>query len=60
VAAAARGDLEAVRALIEAGVDVNAKEPMMGLTALEAAKVGGHKDIVELLRKAGAEEKKPS
>ncbi len=53
--AARRGDAAAVRALIAARVDVNARDKE-GFTALMGATEKGHADIVELLKKAGAKE----
>jgi hypothetical protein len=55
IAAARRGDAAAVRALIAARVDVNARDEA-GFTALMEATEEGHADIVELLKKAGAKE----
>ena len=53
--AAYKGRTEVVKLLLEKGADVNAKEKSGG-TALDAAKEGGHTDIVQLLKKAGAKE----
>ena len=51
--AAERGDLAAVRALIDQRADVNAKG-VDGTTALHRAVHADHLDVVELLLKAGA------
>lgn len=53
--AADSGDTAQVKALLSAGASPNAKWES-GTSALDAAKSGGHKDIVALLEKAGAEE----
>jgi len=53
--AASRDDLLKVNRLIEEGADVNAKGKW-GDTALMAASQMGYKDIVKLLKEAGAEE----
>jgi hypothetical protein len=49
------GDLSVVRALLDSGADVNARQND-GTTALMIATQGGQKDIVELLRQHGAHE----
>jgi uncharacterized protein len=54
VAAAAKGDLSRIRALLEAGVDVNLKVPS-GATALIAASQAGQSDAVRLLLGAKAD-----
>jgi ankyrin repeat protein len=59
VDAAARGDAKAVRALLDGGADVNEEESILGMTALDMAKLEGHTEIVEILKEAGAKEKKP-
>jgi ankyrin repeat protein len=46
-------DLEKVKRLIAAGADVNATD-ILEDTALSLAKEGGHTEIVELLKAAGA------
>ena len=51
--AAMRGNLVLVELLLEKKVDVNAKN-MGGYTAIEIARRGGHKEIVEKLRQGGA------
>jgi ankyrin repeat protein len=53
--AAMEGKTEAARVLLENGADptVHTNE---GLTALQAAKLKEHEDIVNLLKLAGAEE----
>ncbi|MHC4192428.1 MAG: ankyrin repeat domain-containing protein, partial [Planctomycetota bacterium] len=48
------GDLAKVKALLDAGADVNEKNAT-GMTALYAAAVGGHKKVVELLLSKGAD-----
>ena len=53
--AASKGDTEKVQALLAKGADVNAKRDD-GVTALMEAKKKGHKEIVQLLKKAGAKE----
>jgi uncharacterized protein len=52
--AAYRGDAAAVQALIEAGVDINAKNKG-GMTALWLASQGGHTAVVETLLARGAD-----
>jgi CubicO group peptidase (beta-lactamase class C family) len=54
VSAAGRGDLEAIDQLLSYGVDINAKDEY-GLTALQYAKIQGHKDIVDFLLSKGAD-----
>src|SRR5262249_51715787 len=51
---ARKGDTAAVKRLLEAGVDVNAKTPY-GATALSFASEKGHVDIVKLLIAAKAD-----
>jgi len=53
-AAATRGDLAQVRALLDAGVDVNARTDY-GATALSYAADKGHAQVVKLLLERGAE-----
>jgi len=48
-----RGHREVVRQLLAAGADVNVKDEK-GATALILASVQGHREIAEMLRKAGA------
>ncbi len=55
IEAAKNGDTVSIKALLEAGADVNAKASG-GKTALLAAAEGGHTDIIDLLRKVGAKE----
>jgi ankyrin repeat protein len=50
---AMRGDMTRVRRVLRQGVDVNGTN-MFGGTALLAAAMGGHLDMVTLLREAGA------
>lgn len=52
--AASAGDLDRVRALIEAGANVNLKDPQ-GWTALVLAADMGYTNVVEALLKAGAD-----
>ena len=52
--AAKVGDLAAVQAQLDAGVDVNAKDWLGGTALLEAA-IKGHKEVVELLIAKGAD-----
>ena len=47
------GDSKIAQALIEKGVDVNVKD-WKGFTPLEIAVQNGNKEIVSLLRNAGA------
>ena len=59
--AASKGDTEKVQAMLAQGADVNAKTDdqllyFAGFTALMLAKEFGHKEIVRMLNKAGAEE----
>lgn len=51
--AAGRGDLRAVRLLVDAGVDVNLRGDL-GNTPLHYARKGSHKDVMELLISRGA------
>ena len=52
--AAKAGDLAAVQAQLDAGVDVNGKDWLGGTALLEAA-IKGHKEVVELLIAKGAD-----
>lgn len=52
--AAERGDLEKVRALLDAGVDVDWHSKSRGMTALWEAANAGHQDVVRLLIERGA------
>lgn len=58
VDAAARGDAKAVRSLLDSGVDVNEPESILGLTALDMAKLEGYTEIIAMLKEAGAKEKR--
>jgi ankyrin repeat protein len=49
-----RGDVEAIRAMLRAGTDVNARD-RYGQTALMLAAHRGHGDIVEFLVRSGAD-----
>ena len=51
--AAKKGDLQAVRKLLDRGVDIEAAGEEMGSTALNAACFWGHLDIVRLLLARG-------
>jgi len=55
--AAQNGYTESVRVLIDAGADVNIPTSD-GITPLNRAIVGKHKEVIELLLKAGAKEEK--
>ncbi|HIJ70915.1 MAG TPA: ankyrin repeat domain-containing protein [Planctomycetes bacterium] len=50
-----RDDVAALRALLEKGVDVNTKCYHHGATALWAASVGSHLDIIKVLLESGAD-----
>lgn len=56
-AASARGHLEVIEMLIEAGVDINAKFNTYGIygSVLQAASAGGHLEVMRLLLKNGAD-----
>lgn len=49
------GNLEALKALLEKGAAVNAKEPMNGGTPLQVAAFNGHFELVKLLVSKGAD-----
>lgn len=53
-AACARGRVALVARLLDAGADVNGRAGWGGQTPLQTAAVGGHTEIVEMLRRAGA------
>jgi ankyrin repeat protein len=55
IEAASMGDTEKVQTLLAQGADVNAKDSR-GCTALMWAKREGHKEIVRILKEAGAKE----
>lgn len=56
--AAARGYYEIVQLLLSNGADVNARStgPFGGSSALDMAEMGGHKNVMNLLRAYGAKE----
>ncbi len=54
--AAARGHVEVLKLLLEAGADLNART-RKGRTAIEIGAQEGHHDIVEVLREAGANDR---
>jgi ankyrin repeat protein len=54
--AARRGHSETVKALINAGADVNVKGGRYSKTALMWAEAWDHSEIAEILKQAGAEE----
>lgn len=56
MSAAVNGYTEIVKAMLEAGANVNAIN-IAGSTALMHAKVGGHNEIVDILKMAGAKDK---
>lgn len=62
LAAAERGDEEAVRLCLQHGVEANATEPgdLFGYTALIVAAGSGHKGVVEFLLRAGANPNLPT
>ena len=53
--AAATGDIEAVQAELDKGVDVDLKDDTTEITSLYRAALNGHKQIVELLIASGAD-----
>lgn len=53
--AASHGKISIVRLLLERDVDIHAREPANGDTALMAAIIGGHRSLIELLLHKGAE-----
>ena len=53
--AARTGKVDAVKALLAHGADVNAKEPRRGQTALMWAAAEGNVEVVEALLRAGAD-----
>jgi hypothetical protein len=55
IEAAGMGDTEAVRSLLQEGVDVNAKNEVFGYTALILAARQGHADTVRMLLENGAD-----
>jgi len=58
VRSAGRGNVEEVQTLLDVGVDVNSRIGP-GLSAFNAAKIGGRDDIVQLLIDRGADTSKP-
>jgi ankyrin repeat protein len=52
--AANKGDIETIKQRLEAGTDVNVKDPHGG-TPLHRAAMNGHKEIAELLIAKGAD-----
>lgn len=54
-AAAARGDLETVKDMVEDGVDIDAKEVKLGGTALHEASAAGYAELVSFLLENGAD-----
>ncbi|GAA3433320.1 hypothetical protein GCM10018954_029230 [Kutzneria kofuensis] len=54
MSAAGRGDLEAVRELLDSGADIHTMDTRGGGTALHKAVQGGHIDVVRLLLDRGA------
>ncbi|PIK41565.1 putative caseinolytic peptidase B protein-like [Apostichopus japonicus] len=52
--AARNGDVEEIKRLIKAGLDVNERHPL-GWTALQVAAINGHERLVELLLESGAD-----
>ena len=46
---AGNGDLEGVKQALDKGAEVNGKEPQIGATALIAASIMGHTEIMKLL-----------
>jgi hypothetical protein len=58
IAAAAKGNLDFVKVLVDAGADLNAAAKMAEapFTALQAAERTEHKEIVDFLKKSGAEQ----
>lgn len=54
MAAAGRGQLDVVRALLEAGADVHVRDDRAGASALHKACQGGHVEVARALLRAGA------
>lgn len=54
VSVAGRGDLDAVKALLDRGVNMNGKDKH-GLTAAQSAKIYGHKEVADFLLGRGAD-----
>ncbi|MBR7109258.1 MAG: ankyrin repeat domain-containing protein [Akkermansia sp.] len=54
-AAAAQGDLETVKDMVEDGVDIDAKEVKLGGTSLHEASAAGHAEVVLYLLEHGAD-----
>ena len=53
-----RGDLDGIKKLLDRGVALNGKDKR-GLTALQTAKIYGHKDVADFLLTKGADAKIP-
>ena len=53
--AAGLGHADVAKALLSAGMEVNAKDPEEGVTALMCAAGHGHADVVKILLSAGAD-----
>jgi len=58
IAVARNGDLDATKLLLARGVDINSRSPA-GLTAVQAAKLRGQRELVEFLVARGADAKAP-
>jgi CubicO group peptidase (beta-lactamase class C family) len=58
IAASRNGDLDAAKLLLDRGVDVNSRSPA-GLTAVQAAKLRGQRDMVGFLVSKGADAQAP-
>jgi CubicO group peptidase (beta-lactamase class C family) len=58
IAASRNGDLDAAKLLLDRGLDINSHSPA-GLTAVQAAKLHGQKEVVEFLVSKGADTHAP-